>query len=176
MTDGKLCIPEAFSDGDFSQWLRRSELCSEANAWEDKIKLVRLPTLLRGRASVYERLGLSSDDSKSYPAVKAALLAILEPNTEERRRHARRQLQQRRMEPEENVDTYIYQLERLLDRACQGLNAEVRCREQLDRFIDGLPDAVRDKLLLVPATGLYVKRSIEPRSLFCLNATTPETP
>ena len=55
--------------------------------------LLRLPTLLRGRAfSVFERLQLSEYDRKSYVAVKRALKEVLEPNTEERRRHARRQL------------------------------------------------------------------------------------
>ena len=54
----------------------------------------------------------------------------------------------------EDVDTYVYQLERLLDRACPGLDREVRDRELLDRFIDGLPNKIREKLLLVPAMEL----------------------
>ena len=40
--------------------MRRFDLCSAANKWDDEMKLVRLPTLLRGRAfSVFERLQLS---------------------------------------------------------------------------------------------------------------------
>ena len=31
---------------------------------------------------------------------------------------------------------------RWVDRACPGLNTDVRKRELLDRFIDGLPDSV----------------------------------
>ena len=88
--------------------------------------------------------------------MKRALTDVMEPNTEERRRHARRQLQQRRLAPKEDADTYVYQLERLLDRACPGLSKEVRERELLDRFVDGLPAAIREKLLLVPhLSGLW---------------------
>ena len=86
--------------------------------------------------------------------MKAALLNVFEPNTEERRRHAHRQLQQRQLGKSEDVDTYVYQLERLLDRACPGLDKEARDRELLDRFIDGLPNEIREKLLLVPAMDL----------------------
>ena len=155
MSEGKICVPETFSDGEFSQWMRRFDLCSAANKWDDEMKLVRLPTLLRGRAfSVFEMLKLSEEDRKSYAAVKRALTDVMEPNTEERRRHARRQLQQRRLAPKEDADTYVYQLERLLDRACPELSKEVRERELLDRFVDGLPAAIREKLLLVPATDL----------------------
>ena len=63
MSEGKICVPETFSDGEFSQWMRRFDLCSAANKWDDEIKLVRLPTLLRGRAfSMFERLQLSEED------------------------------------------------------------------------------------------------------------------
>ena len=70
------------------------------------------------------------------------MLSVLEPDTEESRRQARHLLQQRRLGLNKDVDTFIYQLERPLDRACPGLNADVRKRELLDHFIDGLPDSV----------------------------------
>ena len=90
--------------------------------------------------SVFERLDLSEDDRKLQSAVKAALLNVFEPNKDDRRRRARRQPQQRQLVKREDVDTYVYQLERLLDRACPGLDKEVRDHELLDRFIDGLPN------------------------------------
>ena len=147
--------PESFSDGECAQWIRCFEMCSDANKWDGATKFVRPPTLLQGLAfSVFERLDLSEDDRKSYSALKAALLNVFEPNTEERRRHALRQLQQRQLGKSEDAGTYVYQLERPLDRSCPGLDKEVRDLGLLDRFIDGLPNEIREKLPLVPAMDL----------------------
>ena len=83
MTEGKVCVSEPFSNGEIAQWIRRFEICSDANKWDDATKLVRPPTLLQRQAlSVFERLDLSEDDRKSNSAVKAALLNVFEPNTE----------------------------------------------------------------------------------------------
>lgn len=52
-----VALPESFSDGDIEFWLRKYELCSEANEWKEDIMLKRLPTLLCGKAfAVFERL------------------------------------------------------------------------------------------------------------------------
>ena len=52
-----VALPESFSDGDIEFWLRKYELCCEANEWKEDNKLKRLPTLLCGKAfAVIERL------------------------------------------------------------------------------------------------------------------------
>jgi hypothetical protein len=52
-----VALAESFSDGDIEFWLRKYELCSEANEWKEDIMLKRLPTLLCGKAfAVFERL------------------------------------------------------------------------------------------------------------------------
>ena len=52
-----VALPELFSDGDITLWLRKFELCSMANGWKEDDMLKRLPTLLAGKVfAVYERL------------------------------------------------------------------------------------------------------------------------
>ena len=68
----------------------------------------------------------------------------MEPDTEERRRFTRRALEHRRLLPWEDLDTFVYQLERLLDRACPRLSSDIQRRELLDRLIHGLPPSIRD--------------------------------
>ena len=53
----QLCLPKPFGFGDVETWLRRFNLCAEANRWAAEDKLLRLQTFLCGRAfAVYERL------------------------------------------------------------------------------------------------------------------------
>ena len=140
--------PRPFSDGVYAQWIRRFEICSDANKWDNATALVRLPDLLQVRAfSVFEKLDLSQYQLKSYSTVKAGLLNVFEPNTEER--YARCHLQQRQLGKSEDVDIYVYQLERLLDHACPGIDTKVRDRELLNRLMDGLLNEIREKILLV---------------------------
>ena len=95
----QLCLPEPFGDGDVETWLRRFNLCAEANRWAADDKLLRLSTLLRGRAfAVYECLEDHQKDT--YAHLVAALPAAFEPRTEERRRLATRQLTSRILQPE----------------------------------------------------------------------------
>ena len=60
-------VPEAFSDGDIGLWLRKFEICSEANGWKEDVMLKRLLMLLSGKAFVvFERLeATKKEDYKS---------------------------------------------------------------------------------------------------------------
>ena len=80
----------------------------------------------------------------------------MEPDTQERRRFVRRALENRRLLPDEDLDTFVYQLERLLDRACPGLSPVIRRRELLDRLIDCLPPSIRERLALMPSADFQM--------------------
>ena len=147
----KLSLSNVFSDGDVHNGCERYKLCFKANGWNESAQLPRLPTLLAGRAfSVYERLELTEYQRKSFGEMKKEFLKIMEPDTEERRRFARRSLEHRRLLPGDGLDTIVYRLERLLDRSCPGLSPDILRRERLDRLIDGPPPLIWERLALMP--------------------------
>jgi len=49
-TGGGLALPEPLHDEDSRSWFKRFEVCAAANGWDAAKKLLRLPTLLKGRA------------------------------------------------------------------------------------------------------------------------------
>ena len=112
-----LALPEILHDEDSRSWLKRFEVCAAANGWDEAKKLLRLPTLLRGRAwAVFDSLGEA--DTDSYEHLKAALLRRLSPDTEEDRLAARERLSVRKFrDGAESIDELARELERLLDRA-----------------------------------------------------------
>ena len=70
-----ICLPEPLEDGDAKSWFRRFDVCAAANEWNAAKKLVRLPTLFRGRAwATYESLGEA--DNEDYDALKGAVTVI----------------------------------------------------------------------------------------------------
>ena len=72
-TGGGLALPEHLQDEDARSWFKRFEVCAAANGWDNAKKLLRLPTLLRGRAwAVYDSLDEESTDT--YAHLKSALL------------------------------------------------------------------------------------------------------
>ena len=85
------CLPEPLEDEDAKSWFRRFNVCTAANEWNAAKKLVRLPTLLRGRAwTIYESSG--ETENESYNALKGAIISRLNPDTDEDRLAAREQL------------------------------------------------------------------------------------
>ena len=70
-------------------------MCAAANEWNAAKKLVRLPTLLRGRAwAIYESLG--ENNNESYNALKGTIISRLNPDIDEDRFAACEQLTRRR--------------------------------------------------------------------------------
>ena len=143
-------LPEPLHDEDSRSWFKRFEVCAAANGWDEAKKLLRLPTLLRGRAwAVFDSLGEA--DTDSYEHLKAALLRRLSPDTEEDRLAARERLSVRRFrDGAESIDELARKLERLLDRASPGLLENVRDTELRFHLINSLPEKVAFQLKLLP--------------------------
>ena len=124
-----LALPEPLQDEGARSWFKRFEVCAAANEWDDRKKLLRLPTLLKGRAwAVFDALPDSQTDT--YEHLKEALMNRLSPDTDEDRLSAREALSRRRLrEDRESIDELARDLERLLDKASPGLPAEIRDTE-----------------------------------------------
>jgi len=45
-----IALPELLLGEDAKSWFKRFEVCAAANEWDDAKKLLRTPTLLKGRA------------------------------------------------------------------------------------------------------------------------------
>ena len=94
-TGDRLCLPEPLEDGDAKSWFARYELCAAANEWNAAKRLLRLPTLFRGRAwAIFESLG--EDDKDTYDHLKKVIMERLNPDMDENRLEAREQLMFRR--------------------------------------------------------------------------------
>lgn len=145
-----LALPEPLQEDDAKSWFKRFEVCAAANEWDDGKKLLRLPTLLRGRAwAIFD--ALPDADTGTYAHLKAALLSRLSPDTDEDRLSARDALARRRLrEDRESVDELARDIEKLLDKASPGLPAEIRDTELRFHLSNALPDKISFQLKLLP--------------------------
>ena len=66
-----ISVPKSFSSGDVSEWLRRFEICSKANKWNEETKALKLPTLLEGEALAVW-LELSEEEQSSMETIKGS--------------------------------------------------------------------------------------------------------
>lgn len=116
----------------------------------DTDKLLRLPLLLKDSAiAVYERHA----SAETYQNLVDAMKRSFSPDTEEARRLAHRQLQDRRLQVGGDLEVYLRALERLVDRAAPGLPADLRNRQLSDHFVESLPPSLADQLyVLAPKT------------------------
>ena len=148
-TGSKLCLPEYLDDGDATSWFKRYDLCAAANEWNDAKKLLRLPTLFKGRAwAIFESLG--DGDKDTYSHLKKAMTEKLNPDTDKSRMVAKEQLGLRRFrEGFESVDELARDLERLLDRSSPGLPASIREAELRFHLMNSLPEKVAFQLKLL---------------------------
>ena len=120
------------------------------NEWNDKKKLLRAPTLLKGRAwAVYDVLPDLEPDT--YAHLKQALLSRLSPDTDEDRLSAREALSQRCLQQDrESIDELARDLEGLLDKASPGLPVGIRDTELQFHHMNSLPEKVSFLLKLLP--------------------------
>ena len=82
-TGGGLALPEPLVDDEARSWFKRYEVCASANGWNDQKKLLRLPTLLKGRSwAIYDTL--QDEETDTYDHLKAAILKRLCPDTKDR--------------------------------------------------------------------------------------------
>ena len=148
-TGGGLALPEPLDGDDARSWFKRYEVCATANGWNDQKKLLRLPTLLKGRSwAVYD--SLSDADTDTCEHLKVAILKRLCPDTEEDRLVARERLSRRHLRDGESVDELARDVEKLLEKASPGLPDELRESELRFYLINALPDKVSLQLKLQP--------------------------
>ena len=145
-----IALPEPLHGEDAKSWFKRFEVCAAANEWDDAKKLLRTPTLLKGRAwAVFE--SLSEAETDTYAHLKTALLARLSPDTAEERLIAREELSRKKfVEGRESIDELARCIERLVDKASPGLPADVRANELQYHLINALPEKVSLQLKLLP--------------------------
>ena len=162
-----LALPEPLQDEGAKSWFKRFEVCAAANEWNDKKKLLRAPTLLKGRAwAVYDALPDSETDT--YAHLKQALLSRLSPDTDEDRLSAREALSQRRLRQDrESIDELARDLEGLLDKASPGLPVEIRDTELRFHLMNALPEKVSFQLKLLPKED-YLKTLSKARELLLI--------
>ncbi|CAB4028071.1 Hypothetical predicted protein [Paramuricea clavata] len=131
-----VALPESFSGRDIEFWLRKYELCSEANEWKEDIMLKRLPTLLCGKAfAVFERL--EGEQKASFKNVREALVAAF--GGDATGMHiAMMEFRKRERKPEEDIQVFAYNLESLLRRAMPKLGANERDILLKQQFIEGI--------------------------------------
>jgi hypothetical protein len=143
-----VALPESFSDRDIEFWLRKYELCSEANEWKEDIMLKRLPTLLCGKAfAVFERL--EGEQKASFKNVREALVAAF--GGDATGMHiAMMEFRKRERKPEEDIQVFAYNLESLLRRAMPKLGANERDILLKQQFIKGINPALKKELLQQP--------------------------
>ena len=163
-TGDKLCLPEHLDDGDSKSWFKRYELCAAANEWNDARKLLRLPTLFKGRAwAIFE--SLHDEEKDTYDHLKRAISERLNPDTDENRLVAREQLMLRRFkEGCESVDELARDLERMLEKSSPGLPAEIRETELRFYLMNSLPEKVAFQLKLSPK-GTYAETISKAREI-----------
>jgi len=149
----RIALPEPLQYAGTKSWFRHFEVCSAAIGWDEAKQLLRLPTLLRGRAwAVYE--ALAGDQTDTYAHLKAALLAKLSPDTDEHRLSAREQLAIRRLcEGSESIDELARDIERLSHQASLGLQGDLRDKELKYHLMNALTEKVSFQLKLLPAQG-----------------------
>lgn len=169
-----LALPEHLQDEDSRSWFKRFEVCAAANGWDNAKKLLRLPTLLRGRAwAIYD--SLDEDSTDTYAHLKSALLRRLCPDTEEDRLAAREQLSKRKLrEGRESIDEVARDLEKLLDKASPGLPVEIRDTELRYHLINSLPERIALQLKLLPKVN-FVETISKARELCLIYSRTNTT-
>ena len=166
-TGDRVCLPEHLDDGDARSWFKRYELCADANEWNAAKKLLRLPTLFKGRAwAIFESLG--DNDKDTYAHLKGAMTERLNPDTDENRMVAREQLMLRRFrEGAESVDQLARDLERMLDKSSPGLPAEIREAELRFHLMNSLPEKVAFQLKVSPK-GTYAETISKAREMLLI--------
>ena len=137
-------LPDRFTDGDFSCWLRHFERCALANNWNEATKLLKLPAFLQGPAASYYD-ALADDERDTYNNVVASLTKSFSPAVNRERFYS--DFEQQILRPTEDPSLYLWRLKEILRNAEPDLSqeaSEVLLRRQ---FLKGLPASLRLKLL-----------------------------
>ena len=162
-----IALPVPFHGEDAKSWFKRFEVCAATNEWNDAKKLLRVPTLLKGRAwAVFESFSDAKTDT--YKHLKIALLAKLSRDTAEERLIAHEELNHRKfVEGRESIDEVAHCIERLLDKASQGPQANVCDSELQYHLINALSDKISLQLTLLPQE-IYRQTTSKARELLLI--------
>ena len=135
MENRHVSLPGRCTDGDFTDWLERFEICASANEWDKKTRALKLPTLLEKEALV-AWLSIPEETRKNYDEVKQSLCSALKP----KQFSSFAEFQARKLRPGETVQMYLHHLQRLLESALPDLDAESKDKLLFQQFIAGVPD------------------------------------
>ena len=158
-------LPNHFADGDLSQWLDWFETCSAANNWTPVQQLARLPTFLDGRAyNLYRKLQTGQRDTFAH--LRANLMDLYYPP--ETRDTRRLELCNIKCYPDEELDQFVYRLEKKFSQAHPEMQVngfENIWNDMLKIcFISGLPEIYQRKLREIPALT-YEEAQLRARQL-----------
>ena len=134
-------LPKPFASGNVREWLTRFDICGDANGWDEKVRAVKLPTLLEGEA-LATWLDLSDDERKNYGIVKEKLTAAMVSTSFT----TLEQFHHRKLVPGEALSLFLHELKQLLDQAMPKLEARAREQLLLHQLLAGLPNAVSRQL------------------------------
>ena len=130
-------LPKTFSSGDINKWLKRFDIRSKANGWNDETKAKKLPTLREGEALAVW-MELSEGDQANYATVKEKMAKQIMPSEfitlDEFHKH--------KLQPGESLSLFVYELKKLLDQAMPGMDAAAREQLLLHQFLGGLAASV----------------------------------
>ena len=130
--------------GDFCNWLRHFDTCSNTSGWSDSEKLRKLPAFLRGRAATHF-YSLTDPQHADYTTLKRNLLASLCPLVEWESNYCK--FESRCFCPSEGPAVFRWELEELLWLADPQLCADQMNALTARQFMRGLTNALQVKLL-----------------------------
>uniref|UniRef100_A0A5S6R1E0 CCHC-type domain-containing protein n=1 Tax=Trichuris muris TaxID=70415 RepID=A0A5S6R1E0_TRIMR len=172
MTTTNGCVlPPTFRDGDFQLWIKRFEICADANCWNSQTRALRLPTLLDGEAfMVYN--SLEAETRGSYTELKRALCSALQPGAGEAPAYAA--FERRRMEPGETVRQFVYSLRLLCERAFPNVSSRAREAILMRRFESGIPEKYGRMLMSGPRLHCLEDAVERTQQLIAIDQQFPE--
>ena len=160
-TAGALAIPTHFDDGNISEWFEKFRVCAASNQWDEAAQLRRLPPYFSGRAfAIFQRLTEAQRDTVEH--LRVAMTEAFLPD--EARGAKFMEFQISVLKHDEAVESFVYRLESLLSQALPTLQADPRGQILKQRFIAGLPEDIKMKLLENP-TLTYANSIITARQL-----------
>ena len=137
-------MPERFTGGDFTAWLRHFDRCAAANAWNADTRLLKLPAFLHGPAAAYfDSLAQEEKDTLTHllgSLKKCFTLAV-------GREQFYREFEQQALRPAKDPSLYLWRFKDLLRNAEPELSNDAFDALLRRQFMKGLPISIRMKLL-----------------------------
>ena len=118
-----------------------SKICAAANQWDGAKKVLKLSTLLEGKALAIW-LELSTEQKADYAVAKEQLIAKMAPTEFA----SLEEFHSRKLRPGEAITLYLYDLKQLLRQAMPEMEADASKPLFLHQFLSGLPTPISHKL------------------------------